>query len=334
MALAQRAQILAVEPPAHTPVLLDEVLDHLSPRDGGVYVDGTFGRGGHATALLDRIGPTGRLIAADRDPAAIASGAELAAGSGGRLTLAHGRFGDLPAVLAGLGVARVDGILLDLGVSSPQLDEATRGFSFARPGPIDMRMDPTCGPTALELIGELTAPELATVLRDLGEERLHQRIARRLKDAERGGELTTTVDLARVVASCFSAGDLRRLHINPATRTFQALRIAVNRELDELTAFLDSFPDLLAAGGRCVVIAFHSLEDRLVKRRFRDLAWTSSLPPALARQAGERVLAVCTPVTRKAVFADDDETDDNPRARSARLRACQRTDAPNLPAHR
>lgn len=334
MALALRAHITAVDSSAHIPVLMDEVLDHLAPREGGVYVDGTFGRGGHTRAILERLGPTGRVIALDRDPTAIAAGAALVAEQAGRLTLVHARFGELPAVLAAQGTAKVDGILLDLGVSSPQLDEADRGFSFAKAGPIDMRMDPSRGPTALDLIRDLAAPELAAVIRELGEERLHQRIARRLKEAERAGELGTTLDLARVIASCFSGGDLRRLHIHPATRTFQALRIAVNRELDELAAFLEGFPDLLVSGGRCVVIAFHSLEDRLVKRRFRDLAWTSSLPPALAAQAGERVHAVCTPVTRKAVFAADDEADDNPRARSARLRACQRTDAPNLPAHR
>ncbi len=335
MALAQRALAATVEtPPPHIPVLLDEVLDHLAPREGGTYVDGTFGRGGHTRALLERIGQTGRVIATDRDPEAVLAGAPLVAASAGRLTLVHARFGELPAVLGELGVPRVDGILLDLGVSSPQLDEAARGFSFTRAGPIDMRMDPSRGPTALELIRDLTAQELAEVLRDLGEERLHHKIARRLKEAERAGELVTTLDLARVVAAAFTPGDLRRLHIHPATRTFQALRIAVNRELDELAAFLDTFPDLLVAGGRCVVISFHSLEDRLVKRRFRDLAWTSSLPPALAAQAGERVRAVCTPVTRKAVFAADDETDDNPRARSARLRACVRTDAPDLPARR
>lgn len=314
----------------HIPVLMDEVLDHLSPREGGVYVDGTFGRGGHTSAVLERIGPTGRMIAVDRDPEALAAGEALVAASGGRLTLVHGRFSELPALLAG----PADGILLDLGVSSPQLDDGARGFSFMKPGPIDMRMDPTQGPTALELIRELPAPELAALIRDLGEERLHQRIARRLKEAEKAGELETTVDLARVIASCFSAGDLRKLHINPATRTFQALRMAVNRELEEVEAFLASFPDLLAPGGRCVVIAFHSLEDRLVKRRFRDLAWSSGLPPALAAQAGERVHPVCVPVTRKAVFADDDEAGDNPRARSARLRACERTPYPNLPATR
>ncbi|MBZ0238891.1 MAG: 16S rRNA (cytosine(1402)-N(4))-methyltransferase RsmH [Deltaproteobacteria bacterium] len=333
MALALRALDPAVETPDHIPVLLDEVLDHLSPQPGGTYVDGTFGRGGHTSAVLERVGPTGRVIALDRDPQAIAAGAALVASSAGRLTLVHARFGELADVLAREATDKVDGILLDLGVSSPQLDEAARGFSFSRPGPIDMRMDPSRGPTALDLIRELPELELAELLRDLGEERLSKRIARRLKEAVRGDELATTLDLANVVASCFSAAEQRRMRIHPATRTFQALRIAVNGELDELSAFLDGFPDLLAPGGRCVVISFHSLEDRLVKRRFRDLAWTSSLPPQYAAQAGERVHAVCTPVSRKAVFADDAETDDNPRARSARLRACQRTDAPNLPAH-
>ena len=321
-------------PPAHIPVLIDDVLALMAPRAGGTYVDGTLGRGGHTRAMLEAIAPDGRVIAVDRDPDAIAATAELRAEVGDRLTVVHGRFGDLPAILARLGVAAVDGILLDLGVSSPQLDVAARGFSFTREGPIDMRMDPTQGPTALELIRDLPQPELAAILRDYGEERLHQRISRRLKDAARADELHTTLDLAKVVASCFSAGDLRRMHIHPATRTFQGLRIAVNRELDELTSFLATFPDLLEPGGHCVVISFHSLEDRLVKRRFRDLAWTSSLPPAIAAAQGERVHPVCTPLTRKAVFADDDETDDNPRARSARLRACERTEFPNVAAHR
>jgi 16S rRNA (cytosine1402-N4)-methyltransferase len=323
-----------VEPPDHIPVLLDEVLDHLDPRPGGLYVDGTFGRGGHTRAILDRIGSEGRIIALDRDPDAVAAAAELVASSDGRLEVVHARFGSLAAVLAERGVAEVDGVLLDLGVSSPQLDDGARGFSFNRPGPIDMRMDPTTGPTALDLIRDRSEPELAALLRDLGEERLHKKIARRLKQAVRDGELTDTVALAGVVAGCFSPGDLRRMRIHPATRTFQALRIAVNRELDELADFLADFPGLLRAGGRCVVISFHSLEDRLVKRRFRDLAWSSSLPPRLAADAGERVEPVCEPVTRKAVFADDDEADDNPRSRSARLRACRRTTAPNLPAHR
>ena len=283
--------------------------------------------------MLERIGEGGRLIAIDRDPQAIAV-AEALAAEDRRVTVVHGRFGEVAAHLAGLEIAAVDGILLDLGVSSPQLDDAARGFSFTREGPIDMRMDPSRGATALELIRDTPADELARILRDFGEERLHHRIARRMKEAERAGALTGTLALAKVVSECFSAGDLRKMHIHPATRTFQALRIAVNGELDELAAFLDAFPALLAPGGRCAIISFHSLEDRLVKRRFRDLAWTSSLPPRFAVEAGERVEPVCVPVERKARFADDDEADDNPRARSARLRTCERTTAPNLPSHR
>lgn len=317
----------------HTPVLLADVLAQLAPRPGGTYVDGTFGRGGHARAVLAAIGPAGRLIAIDRDPQAIAAAQALAADDP-RVIPVHGRFGDLAAVLAGCSIATVDGIVLDLGVSSPQLDLAHRGFSFSREGPIDMRMDTTTGPTALDLIRDLPVGELAAVLRELGEERLHYKIARRLKEAEAAGALTSTTTLAQVIASCFTGSDLRKLHIHPATRTFQALRIAVNRELDELAALLAGFPDLLVAGGRCAIISFHSLEDRLVKHRFRDLAWSSSLPPRFAIEAGERVHPVCTPIERKARFAGDAEADDNPRARSARLRTCERTDAPNLPSHR
>ncbi|MBK9035371.1 MAG: 16S rRNA (cytosine(1402)-N(4))-methyltransferase RsmH [Myxococcales bacterium] len=319
--------------PEHIPVLLADVVAQLAPRAGGTYVDGTFGRGGHARAVLEALGPAGRLIAIDRDPAAIAAATALAAADP-RVTVVHGRFGAIPAHLAAIDVATVDGVLLDLGVSSPQLDDAARGFSFTREGPIDMRMDTSHGPTALELIRATPVGELAAILRDFGEERLNHRIARRLKDAERDGALTSTLALANTIAACFSGADLRKLHIHPATRTFQALRIAVNGELDELAEFLAVFPDLLAPGGRCAIISFHSLEDRLVKRRFRDLAWTSSLPPRFALEAGERVEAVCVPIERKARFANDDEADDNPRARSARLRTCERTTAPNLPSHR
>jgi 16S rRNA (cytosine1402-N4)-methyltransferase len=244
----------------------------------------------------------------------------------------HGRFGSMAAHLAAHQVGLVDGILLDLGVSSPQLDDAARGFSFMRPGPIDMRMDTSTGPTALELIRELSVADLATIIRDYGEERQYQRIARRLKAAEAAGQLTSTVAMAQVIASCFSAGEIRKMHINPATRTFQGLRIAVNHELDELSQFLAEFPELLGAGGRCAVISFHSLEDRLVKHRLRDLAWTSSLPPRFALEAGERVLPVCVPIERRARFAASEEADDNPRARSARLRTCERTTAPNQPS--
>jgi 16S rRNA (cytosine1402-N4)-methyltransferase len=317
----------------HASVLLAEVLAQLEPRAGGVYCDCTLGGAGHARAVLDRTLPDGRLIGIDRDPTALATARERLADVGDRVTLVHGRFGEVAKILADLGIAQVDGFVVDLGVSSPQLDVAERGFSFMKDGPLDMRMDPTSGPTALELLRDLTADELADVLRDFGEERHHKKIARLVKEAVKAGQIVTTRDLAQRVAQIIPMAEQRKSKIHPATRTFQALRIAVNAELDELERFLAVFPDLLRAGGRCVVISFHSLEDRLVKHRFRDLAWTSSLPPAHAIKAGERVEAVCVPVTRKALIADDEETARNPRSRSAKLRACERTAAPNLPAH-
>jgi 16S rRNA (cytosine1402-N4)-methyltransferase len=297
-----------------------------------LYCDCTLGGGGHSRVILERSAPDGRVLGIDRDPDALAAAREELAEFRDRLTPVHGTFGDIARVLADAGVEKVDGFVLDLGVSSPQLDRAERGFSFSRAGPLDMRMDPTAGPTVLDLLHDLPVDELAAVLRDYGEERHANRIARLIKEAARAGQLHTTLDLAAVVASGIPAAEQRKSKIHPATRTFQGLRIAVNRELDELTRFLEVFPSLLAPGGRCVVISFHSLEDRLVKQRFRDLAWTSSLPPKLAVEAGERVEAVCVPVARKAVFAGDDETDRNPRARSARLRACERTAAPDLPS--
>lgn len=317
----------------HAPVLAAELLDALSPRDNGVYVDGTVGGAGHSAQLLTRASGA-RLIAIDRDPAAIEASRAALAAFGERVTLVHGEYGDLAQILAGLGVAHVDGIALDLGVSSPQLDIAERGFSFTRPGPLDMRMDPTAGRTALDLLREVSTDELADLLHTLGEERHARKVARAIHDALAAGRLRTTTDLAAVVAAVIPAREQRQSKIHPATRTFQALRIAVNRELDQLERFLADFPDLLAPGGRCAIISFHSLEDRLVKHRFRDLTWTSSLPPHIAERAGERTAAVCELVTRKAIVAGDAEIAANPRARSARLRVCQRTSAPNVPAHR
>jgi 16S rRNA (cytosine1402-N4)-methyltransferase len=292
------------------------------------------GLGGHAREILRRSAPDGRLVGLDRDRDAIVAAGATLAEFGDRVTLVHTPFSQVQEVLTRVGGVPVDGFLVDLGVSSPQLDRAERGFSFTRPGPLDMRMDPTRGPTALDLLRDLPVDELAEILRDFGEERHAKKIARLIKEAVRADRLGTTLDLAALCAGAIPAFEQRKSRIHPATRTFQALRIAVNRELDELTRFLAVFPSLLAPGGRCVVISFHSLEDRLVKHRFRDLAWTSSLPPRLAREAGERVDAVCTPVTRKAVFAGENETDANPRARSARLRACERTAAPDLPARK
>jgi len=310
----------------HASVLLAEVLENLSPRDHEIYVDCTVGGGGHSEAIL-RSGA--RVIGVDRDPAALAATRDRL---GDRIELVHGELGDIAAILAELKLTHVDGFVLDLGVSSPQLDRADRGFSFMNEGPLDMRMDPTRGPTALDLLREQDADELGELISELGEERHAKKIARMIKEAVRDDRVHTTTDLAAIIARAIPIVEQRKSKIHPATRTFQALRIAVNRELDQLEKFLAAFPGLLAPGGRCVVISFHSLEDRLVKNRFRELAWTSSLPPRLAAEAGERVLPVVEILTRKAVFAGDDEIAANPRARSARLRACARTEAPNVPA--
>jgi 16S rRNA (cytosine1402-N4)-methyltransferase len=322
---------LAMAPFAHAPVLAAEVLEVLALRDHGLYVDGTIGGGGHAHQILSRV-PSARLIGIDRDPAALAASREALADVADRVELVHAAYGDLARVLADRGISRIDGILLDLGVSSHQLDTAERGFSFTRPGPLDMRMDPTAHRTALDLIRDASTVDLAEILSTLGEERHAHKIARAIHAALAAGTLGTTLDLAGVVTSVIPAREQRTSKIHPATRTFQALRIAVNAELDQLERLLADFPDHLAPGGRCAVISFHSLEDRLVKHRFRDLAWTSSLPAHLAERAGERVAPVCELVTRKAIVASDAEITTNPRARSARLRACERTAAPNLPS--
>jgi 16S rRNA (cytosine1402-N4)-methyltransferase len=315
---------------AHTSVLSLEVLEHLAPRDHGVYVDGTLGGAGHSRAILEAARCT--LIGVDRDPAALAAARLHLIGVDDRATLVHGQFGDLAQILADLKVGPVTGLLLDLGVSSPQLDHADRGFSFTRAGPLDMRMDPTRGETALDLIHATDVDALGELICDLGEERYGKRIAQMIKEAE--DQLHTTTELAAICSKAIPFAEQRRSKIHPATRTFQALRIAVNAELAELERFLDVFPDLLAPGGRCAIISFHSLEDRLVKNRFRDLGWTTSLPDRLAISAGERIAPVCRLITRKAVFASEAEIERNPRSRSARLRVCERTDAPNVPAKR
>jgi 16S rRNA (cytosine1402-N4)-methyltransferase len=312
----------------HESVLVGEVLQYLNPQDNGVYVDCTVGGGGHSSAIA---GPGRRLIGIDRDPAALAA---AKARLGDQAELVHGELGNIRKILADLGIGKVDGFLADLGVSSPQLDHAERGFSFSKPGPLDMRMDPTRGPTALDFLRDIDGDTLGTVISELGEERYAKRIARLIKEAIREDRIETTTDLAAVVAQGIPVMEQRKSKIHPATRTFQALRIAVNAELDQLTRFLEAFADLMNPGGRCVIISFHSLEDRLVKNAFRDLTWTSSLPARLAADAGERVEPVVELLTRKAVFATDAEVERNPRARSARLRACERTAGPNVPARR
>lgn len=310
--------------PLHQSVLLDALVELIEPAPGEIWVDGTLGAGGHSLALLEA--GIDRLIGVDRDLDALDIAAERLGRFRDRIELVHGRFGELGEILAARGIDAVDGIILDLGVSSMHLDRDERGFSFSRPGPIDMRMDRSRGATALELLRNTPVDELTELIRGYGEERYARRIAERIRDAARAGTLETTTDLAAIIDAAIPAKSKRHQRIHPATRTFQALRIAVNRELDQLDRFLDEFPGWLRPGGRCAIISFHSLEDRRVKHRFRELAWSSSLPPALAAQAGERIHPICVPLTRKPITASDDEVAGNPRARSAKLRACRKVE--------
>jgi len=297
----------------------EETLKLLAPRAGGVYCDATLGGGGHAERILRATSPDGRVIGIDRDPAALrAAGARLSP-FGDRVTLVHGTFGEARVILERLGAVPVDGFVLDLGVSSPQLDHGERGFSFRQTGPLDMRMDPTAGETAEGLIRRIGVDELADILRRYGEERYAGRIARAIKDAVMQGEVTSTTELAALVARSVPT---RERHKDPATRTFQALRIAVNDELGQLERFLADFPSLVRPGGRVVVIAFHSLEDGLVKNRFRDLAKESGYPPDIAKKMGLPPPTVKV-LTRKPLEASEAEVAGNPRARSAKLRGAE-----------
>ena len=302
----------------HETVLLREAVDALVTRPGGFYVDGTFGRGGHSRAVLSCLDESGRLLALDKDPEA----AEVASGlleSEPRFDFFHGSFAQLPHQLRRMGIDAVDGILLDLGVSSPQLDEPDRGFSFQQDGPLDMRMDTTRGETAAQWLCGADEAEIAQVLRDYGEERFSRRIAAAIVAACKESPIATTGELARVVSE---ANPRWEKHKHPATRAFQAIRIRVNRELDDLRELLDGALDMLRDGGRLVVISFHSLEDRMVKRYMRDMARGPELPRHLPVRdsAIERRMRL----VGKAVRAGDDEVEANPRARSAVMRVAEK----------
>jgi 16S rRNA (cytosine1402-N4)-methyltransferase len=286
----------------HVPVLLEEVIAALAPERGGVFVDGTVGLGGHARAVLAR--GADRLIGIDRDPAALAIAREELAEFGERVELVHADYRHLPAILDERGLAAVDGILADLGVSSLQLDAEGRGFRFRRDEPLDMRMDTTAGETAAEMLATVNEEDLANVIFQFGEERASRRIARALVRAREERPLTTTGQVADIVRRASRTRGYQR--IDPATRTFQALRIWVNRELEGLDRFLEEAAARLAPGGRLVVIAFHSLEDRVVKHTFRRLETV-------------RVL------TKRPLVADEQEMTRNPRSRSAKVRAVERT---------
>ena len=263
----------------HRTVLLEEAVDALAVKPGGVYVDATFGRGGHSRLILGQLNEQGRLIALDKDPAAIAAGGEIA---DPRLKVIHAAFGSLEEVLKAEGVERVDGVLLDLGVSSPQLDEAARGFSFRLDAPLDMRMDTSRGLTAAEWLAQASQQQLAEVIKNYGEERFANAVAKAIVAARAGGAIATTRQLAEIVASAVRT---REQGQHPATRSFQAIRIHLNQELEELSLALPQAVDALKPGGRLVVISFHSLEDRIVKRFLRDASRPPQLPSRLPLRA-------------------------------------------------
>ncbi|MBL8279919.1 MAG: 16S rRNA (cytosine(1402)-N(4))-methyltransferase RsmH [Pelomonas sp.] len=302
----------------HTTVLLDEAVDGVLARPDGTYVDGTFGRGGHSRLLLSKLAPTGRLIAIDRDPEAVAAAAAI---TDPRFCIVHSAFADMADCLAGLGVHQVDGVLLDLGVSSPQIDNPARGFSFRFEGPLDMRMDTTRGISAADFLASADEREIARVIRDYGEERFAGQIAKAVvARREAGAPLTRTDELRELVARTIKT---REPGQDPATRTFQALRIHVNGELEELEQGLKAALRLLAPGGRLSIISFHSLEDRRVKQFIAahskaefDRRAPFAPPPALALTSLGRMMPSAAEVAA------------NPRSRSAVLRVAERTDAP------
>ena len=302
---------------SHQTVLLREAVEALAIKPAGVYVDGTFGRGGHSRAILEQLGPNGRLIAFDRDPQAIAAAQAM---NDSRLTIVHRAFGDLAPVLHDVGVSVVDGVLLDVGVSSPQIDDGERGFSFRFDAPLDMRMDTTRGETAAEFLATAEIRDITEVIRNYGEERFAFQIAKKIVATRGERPLTTTGQLATLVRETVRT---REPGQDAATRTFQALRIHVNQELEQLALVLPQALDVLNVGGRLVVISFHSLEDRIVKRFMRDEASVDRLPKNLPL----RSVDLPQPHLRlvgKPVKAGDEELAANPRARSAVMRVAEK----------
>ena len=301
----------------HRAVLLDEAVAALEIKADKVYVDATFGRGGHSRKILETIGSAGRLIALDRDQTAIVAAQEI---KDPRFQPLHASFGQLQAVLSAVGVTKVAGVLLDLGVSSPQLDDPSRGFSFRHNGPLDMRMDQGQEQDAAQWLNRAGEEEIAGVVKDYGEERFAKQIARSIVTARGQRPLSTTMELAALVAGAVKT---RERGQDPSTRTFQAVRIFLNRELEELALVLTQAMDMLEAGGRLAVISFHSLEDRIVKRFMRDQANPDTMPsrlPLKATQLPQPKLIIIG----KPVYASDAEVAANPRARSAVLRVAEK----------
>ncbi len=307
----------------HKPVLLDECIEMLNIRPGGVYVDGTLGRAGHSREIVRRL-TGGRLICIDQDTAAIRAAEERLAPWRDRVTLVHGNFSDLADILREAGVSGVDGALFDLGVSSPQLDDASRGFSYMQDAPLDMRMDNTAALTAREVVNTWSQEELRRILYEYGEERYAPAVARAIVRARETGPVETTLELAEIVRGAMPPAALREKQ-HPAKRTFQAVRIAVNGELDALPPMLEAAVDSLNPGGRLAVITFHSLEDRIVKQTLREQARGCTCPR-------EFPVCVCGKkpkirlVTRKTIVPGASELSENPRARSAKLRTAEKCD--------
>lgn len=302
----------------HQTVLLREAVDALVTAPSGVYVDGTFGRGGHSREVLGLLADDGRLLGVDKDPVACGFARTLA-GEDPRFSFYHGSFAELPAQLRRMGIEAVDGILLDLGVSSPQLDEAGRGFSFLQDGPLDMRMDTSQGETAAEWLSYADQADIAEVLREYGEERFARRIAAAIVSEREESPISTTAHLARVVSE---ANPRWEKHKHPATRSFQAIRIKVNRELEDLRELLAVALDLLKVGGRLVVISFHSLEDRMVKRYMRDMSRGERLPAGVP--VTDSALNRRMKLVGKALKATAEEVEGNVRARSAIMRVAEK----------
>lgn len=303
---------------SHATVLLEQAVDGLQVRAEGVYIDCTFGRGGHSRLILMRLGKAGRLVALDRDPEAVRAAAEI---RDGRFSIVHGAFGQLRELMAQAGVARADGIILDLGVSSPQFDDAARGFSFRFDAALDMRMDTSRGITAGQWLEQAPESEIREVIKNYGEERFAKQIAAAIVAARTRGPLATTRQLAALVAKAIPTREPRQ---DPATRTFQAIRIHINRELEELSLVLPQCVELLAPAGRLVVISFHSLEDRIVKRFLRDNARADHLPARLPVRARD-IAPARLRLVGKAQRPRAAEIAANPRARSAVMRIAERT---------
>lgn len=310
-------------PALHVPVLLGEVIDAIAPQAGGNFLDGTFGAGGYAAAILNA-SPEARLTALDRDPSAIAGGQPLVARFGGRLTLVQSNFSDMEQAAQDFGLPPLDGVVLDIGVSSMQIDQAERGFSFRFDGPLDMRMA-SSGPSAADLVNEESEERLADIFFHFGEERRARQVARAIVNARKEAPILTTRALSDIIGKVVHAPPTAP---HPATRTFQALRIAVNDELGELARALHAAERLLAPGGRLVVVTFHSLEDRIVKQFFANRQGRRGGGNRFAPQQDDATPATFTLLKRQPVTASEAELRANPRARSAKLRAAVRTEAP------